>query len=131
MQRHRKLEPVPIAQVAARLIDRGSEDRIMAERFWLSDTQLMAIEPLLPRLGGEPRVDDRRITSGVLPRFRERLRWRAVPADYGPRTTLFNRLNRWSEKGSGRRCWSRSPACRSRAPSSRAAGPAGVFLHLQ
>ena len=24
---------------------------------------------------------------------------RAVPAEYGPRTTLFNRFDRWSEKG--------------------------------
>ncbi len=30
----------------------------MTERFWLSDTQWAAIEPLLPHLGGKPRVDD-------------------------------------------------------------------------
>lgn len=37
--------------------------------------------------------------SGILHRYREGLRWRTVPASYGPRTTLFNRFNRWSEKG--------------------------------
>ena len=71
----------------------------MTERFWLSDTQWTAIEPLLPHLGGKPRVDDRRVISGILHRFREGLRWRTVPAEYGPRTTLFNRFDRWSERG--------------------------------
>src|SRR4051794_36511214 len=33
----------------------------MTERFWLSDAQWAAIEPLLPHLGGKPRVDDRRV----------------------------------------------------------------------
>jgi len=71
----------------------------MGERFWLSDAQWSVIEPLLPRLGGKPRVDDRRVISGILHRYREGLRWRTVPDEYGPRTTLFNRFNRWSEKG--------------------------------
>ncbi len=71
----------------------------MGERFWLSDAQWAAIAPLLPRLGGKPRVDDRRVISGILHRYREGLRWRTIPAEYGPRTTLFNRWNRWSEKG--------------------------------
>ena len=71
----------------------------MAELFWLSDKQWAVIEPLLPHLGGKPRVDDRRVISGILHRFREGLRWRALPDEYGPRTTLFNRFNRWSERG--------------------------------
>ena len=71
----------------------------MAELFWLNDVQWAAIEPLLPDLGGKPRVDDRRVISGIVHRFREGLRWRAVPDAYGPRTTLFNRFNRWSKRG--------------------------------
>lgn len=71
----------------------------MTDRFWLSDRQWAAIEPLLPHLGGKPRVDDRRVISGILHRFREGLRWRTIPAEYGPRTTLFNRFDRWSERG--------------------------------
>lgn len=71
----------------------------MSERFWLNDAQWAVIEPLLPNLGGKPRVDDRRVISGILHRYREGLRWRTIPAEYGPRTTLFNRFNRWSEKG--------------------------------
>ena len=71
----------------------------MARQFWLSGAQWAVIEPLLPHLGGKPRVDDRRVISGILHRYREGLCWRAVPAEYGPRTTLFNRFDRWSEKG--------------------------------
>ena len=52
----------------------------MAEFFWLNDEQWAVIEPLLPHLGGKPRVDDRRVISGILHRFREGLRWRALPA---------------------------------------------------
>jgi transposase len=71
----------------------------MGELFWLSDRQWTAIEPLLPNWGGKPRVDDRRVISGILHRFREGLRWRALPKAYGPRTTVFNRFNRWSQRG--------------------------------
>ncbi|MDB5379688.1 MAG: family transposase [Rubritepida sp.] len=67
--------------------------------FWLNDLQWAAIEPLLPHLGGKPRVDDRRVISAILHRYREGLRWRTIPTEYGPRTTLFNRFNRWSERG--------------------------------
>ena len=65
----------------------------------LSDAPWAAIELLLPRLGGRSRVDDRGVISGILHRYREGLRWRTIPVDDGPRTTLFNRWNCWSEKG--------------------------------
>jgi len=71
----------------------------MAELFWLNDVQWAAIEPLLPDLGGKPRVDDRRVISGIVHRFREGVCWRAVPDAYGPRTTLYNRFDRWSKRG--------------------------------
>ena len=83
----------------------------MGDRFWLSDTQWAAIEPLLPYLGGKPRVDDRRVISGILHRFREGLRWRAIPSEYGPRTTLFNRFNRWSERGLWQQLFAALAAC--------------------
>jgi len=71
----------------------------MADRPWLSEVQWAVIEPLLPNLGGKPRVDDRRVISAILRRYREGLRWRAIPAEYRSRTTLFNRFSRWSAKG--------------------------------
>ena len=83
----------------------------MAELFWLSDTQWAAIKPLLPKFGGKPRVDDRRVISGILHRFREGLRWRALPEAYGPRTTVFNRFNRWSERGLWQELFAALAAC--------------------
>ena len=83
----------------------------MSELFWLSDRQWAVIEPLLPHLGGKPRVDDRRVLSGILHRFREGLRWRALPDAYGPRTTVFNRFNRWSQRGLWQQLFAALVAC--------------------
>ena len=72
----------------------------MAELFWLTDRQWAVIKPLLPQVHTGPvRVDDRRIISGILFILREGCRWRALPQDYGPRTTVYNRYNRWSKRG--------------------------------
>ena len=72
----------------------------MADNFWLNDAQWAAIAPHLPRVHTGPvRQDDRRIISGILHRLREGCRWRALPAEYGPYTTVFNRYNRWSRRG--------------------------------
>jgi len=72
--------------------------------FWLSDEAWSAIEPHLPRgKPGKPRVDDRVVISGILHVLKTGCRWRDVPADYGPPTTIYNRYNRWSQ----RRIWQR------------------------
>jgi transposase len=72
----------------------------MADNFWLSDTQWAAIAPHLQMVHtGLVRQDDRRIISGIIHRLREGCRWRALPDEYGPYTTVFNRYNRWSKRG--------------------------------
>ena len=72
----------------------------MSDNFRLSDAQWAAIAPLLAMVHTGPvRQDDRRIISGILHRLREGCRWRALPAEYGPYTTVFNRYNRWSKRG--------------------------------
>jgi transposase len=72
----------------------------MPDNFWLSDGQWAAIAPHLPLMHTGPvRQDDRRIISGIVHRLREGCRWRALPAEYGPYTTVFNRYNRWSKRG--------------------------------
>ena len=72
----------------------------MSGLFWLSDVQWAAIEPHLPMVHTGPRrVDDRRVISGIVHRFREGCRWRALPPEYGPYTTVFNRWDRWSQRG--------------------------------
>jgi transposase len=72
--------------------------------YWLSEEAWKAIEPHLPHgRPGKPRVDDRRVISGILHVLKTGCRWRDVPADYGPPTTVYNRYHRWSQ----RRIWQR------------------------
>ena len=56
-----------------------------------------AVAPNKPR--GVPRVDDRRAISGIIVALQSGGRWIDVPAEFGPRKTLYNRLVRWSAKG--------------------------------
>jgi transposase len=68
--------------------------------FWLSDTQFARLQPLLPnKPRGVPRVDDRRVISGIIHVIRHGLMWRDAPAVYGPHKTLYNRFVRWSAAG--------------------------------
>lgn len=72
----------------------------MARLFWLSDEAWTVIDPHLPHgRPGKPRVDDRRVISGILHVLKTGCRWRDVPSAYGPTTTIYNRYNRWSRRG--------------------------------
>jgi transposase len=48
---------------------------------------------------GKPRVDDRRVISGILHVLKTGCRWRDVPPEYDPANTIYNRYNRWSQRG--------------------------------
>jgi transposase len=71
----------------------------MSDQFWLTKAQLKRIEPHFPRSRGVPRVDDRRVVSGIIHVIRNGLRWRDAPTVYGPHKTLYNRFVRWSRVG--------------------------------
>ena len=45
------------------------------------------------------RVDDRRVISGIPHVLKTGCRWRDVPPEYGPPSTIYNRFNRWSLRG--------------------------------
>ena len=69
----------------------------MADLFWLSDEQWAVMEPFMPtNQPGPERNDDRQVISGILHVLTSGCRWRDCPAAYGPRTTVYNRFNRWS-----------------------------------
>ena len=72
----------------------------MSDLFWLSEAQMRRLAPLLPSdTRGKPRVDDRRVISGIVHVLRSGGRWVDAPAVYGPRKTLYNRFVRWAAKG--------------------------------
>ena len=59
----------------------------MSDLFWLT----ARLEPFLPIYHGQPRVDDRRVLSGIIFISRNDLRWHDAPKEYGPHKTLYNR----------------------------------------
>jgi putative transposase len=71
----------------------------MSELLMLSPAQMRRIEPYFPLSHGVPRVDDRRVLSGILFVIRNGLRWRDAPQGYGPHKTIYNRFIRWSRLG--------------------------------
>lgn len=67
--------------------------------YYLTPEQLNLIKPYFPYPHGKPRVDDRRVISGIIHVLKRGLQWRDAPAEYGSHKTLYNRFIRWSEKG--------------------------------
>ena len=71
----------------------------MSDLFWLTEAQMERLKPFFPLSHGKPRVDDRRVLSGIIFINRNGLRWCDAPKDYGPHKTLYNRFRRWTELG--------------------------------
>ncbi len=71
----------------------------MAGLFLLSPSLMSKIEPFFPKPHGVPRVDDRRVVSGIVYVIKHGLRWKDAPPGYGPHKTLCNRVRRWTEMG--------------------------------
>ena len=70
------------------------------DQFWLTETQFARVTPHLPKdTRGKPRVDDRRVISGIIHVLKSGCRWVDAPPSYGPRKTLYNRYVRWAAKG--------------------------------
>lgn len=68
--------------------------------FWLLEEKFARLAPLLPTdTRGKPRVDDRRVISGIVYVLKSGGRWVDAPAVYGPRKTLYNRFVNWAAKG--------------------------------
>jgi transposase len=71
----------------------------MEDVFMLSEAQMRRIAPYFPLSHGVPRVDDRRVISGIIFVIKNGLRWRDAPHGYGPHKTIYNRFVRWSRLG--------------------------------
>ncbi|WP_146806837.1 IS5 family transposase [Acetobacter cibinongensis] len=71
----------------------------MSDVFLLSEQQMERIKPFFPLAHGVPRVDDRRVLSGIVYVIRNGLQWKDAPKAYGPHKTLYNRFIRGSRLG--------------------------------
>ena len=86
-------------------------EETMRDLFWLSDEAWAALEPHLPKnQPGKPRVDDRRVISGILHILKTGARWRDVPPQYGPAKTIYNRYARWARRGIWQRIFAKVAA---------------------
>jgi transposase len=86
-------------------------EEAMRDLFWLSDEAWAALEPHLPKnQPGKPRVDDRRVISGILHILKTGARWRDVPPEYGPAKTVYNRYTRWARRGVWQRIFAKVAA---------------------
>ena len=71
----------------------------VSDLFLISERQMERISPFFPLAHGVPRVDDRRVLSGIVYVIRNGLQWKDAPKAYGPHKTLYNRFIRWSHLG--------------------------------
>lgn len=71
----------------------------VSELFLISERQMERISSFFPLAHGVPRVDDRRVLSGIVYVIRNGLQWKDAPKAYGPHKTLYNRFIRWSRLG--------------------------------
>lgn len=60
----------------------------MSDLFRLTEAQMAHLLSFVPKFHGKPRVDDRRVLSGIIFINRNGLRWRDAPKEYGPHKTL-------------------------------------------
>src|SRR5262245_6292183 len=68
--------------------------------FWLSDGQWKRFGPRLPTdVQGVERADDRRVISGIVHVLKSGCRGCDCPLEYGPPTTIYNRFDRWAQRG--------------------------------
>jgi transposase len=48
---------------------------MMSEHFWLTEEQMERLRPFFPKARGKPRVDDRRVLSGIIYIQKNGLQW--------------------------------------------------------
>ena len=78
----------------------------MTDLFLLSLAQISKVETLFPLSHGVPRVDDRRVFSGIIYVLQNGLQWKDVSKGYGPYKVLYNRLRRWTAASQVPDSWS-------------------------
>ncbi len=78
----------------------GAQKALPLSEVWmLSEAQMRRITPYSRCRTAFPRVDDRRIVSGIISVTRNGLRWRDATAGYSPHTTIFDQFIRCGRLG--------------------------------
>jgi len=78
---------------------------------WEVDDALWArLQPLLVihkvrKKPGRPRSDDRKILNGLIWLGRTGSQWSALPAQFGPKSTVHDRFREWVEAGAFEKAW--------------------------
>jgi len=78
---------------------------------WVVDDALWErIQPLLVihkvrKKPGRPRSDDRRILNALIWLARTGSQWSAIPAEFGPKSTVHDRFQEWVESGAFEKAW--------------------------
>jgi len=74
----------------------------MSDLYWPTDEQMARLQPFFPKSHGKPRVDDRRVLSGIVFVNRNGLRWCDAPSAYGPHKPVLSlSKGRFTIAGSG------------------------------
>ena len=71
----------------------------MSDLYWLTDEQMARLSPYFPKSHGKPRVDDRRVLSGIIFVNRNGLRWAGAPRGKPPHKTPYKPWKRRGEMG--------------------------------
>ena len=66
----------------------------MSNLCWLTEAQMDRLRPFFAKSHRRPRVDDRRVLSGILFINHNGLRWCDAPREYRPSKTFYNRWKR-------------------------------------
>jgi transposase len=69
------------------VIQRLGWETLQMSLFLLSEPEMARIAPHFPLAHGVPRVDDRRVVSGIVCAIRHGLQWKDAPQEYGPHKT--------------------------------------------
>jgi transposase len=63
----------------------------MSDLYWLTEEQMARLQAYFLKSHGKPRVDDRRVLSGIVFVNRNGLLRRGPASAYGPHKVLYNR----------------------------------------
>jgi transposase len=78
--------------------------RKLSERQWTKIKEQLPKRAKNPR-GGRPPAEDRRCFEGILWILWTGAQWSELPRRYGPKSTVHDRLQRWTAEGTLEKLW--------------------------